>query len=116
MNIYNGYVLSVVDGDTFDALVELGFGVTQKFRIRLDGIDAPERKTDEGEMVTDVVKRLIEKKPVKVIEAKGRDKYGRALARVETLDGRDLTDYLIEEGLGKEYHGGSKTLSILMIE
>ena len=115
MNTYNGHVIKVVDGDTFDALVELGFGVTQKFRIRLDGINTPENHTDEGVRASEFVRELIENKSVKLIEAKNKDKFGRALAKVQMEDGQDLTDYLIKEGLGYEYHGGKKIFALTLL-
>lgn len=115
MNIYNGHVIRVIDGDTFDALVELGFGVTQKFRIRLYGINTPENNTNEGDKASFIVKKLIENKSVKLIEAKNKDKFGRALAKVKMENGQDLTDYLIKEGLGVEYHGGCKNFFVEII-
>lgn len=47
-NKYFGQVLRVIDGDTFEVLIDLGFGVSQKFSVRLDGIDTPEKNTVKG--------------------------------------------------------------------
>jgi len=49
-------------GYTFEALIDLGFGVTQKFKIRLDGIDTPELTTTKGKMAKEFVRNLIENK------------------------------------------------------
>ena len=40
-------ILRVVDGDTVDVLIDLGFGVFKKERVRLGGIDAPESRTKD---------------------------------------------------------------------
>lgn len=114
MNVYKGHVLRVVDGDTFDALVDLGFGVNQKFRVRVEGVDTPEIRTEEGKKAKAAVEELICEKTVYLTQA-GSDKYGRALARVELLSGEDLTEYLIENKLGKEYKGGKKFCSLSLL-
>lgn len=117
-NKYSALVLRVIDGDTFEALVHLGFGVEQRFRVRLDGIDTPEiygENKKEGLKAKRIVRNMIEGKVVNLYEAEQKDKFGRALANVELEDGRDLTNVLIEEGLGKEYHGEAKKLCSLSI-
>ena len=108
-NVYKGKVLNVVDGDTFDALVELGFGVVQKFRVRLLGVDTPEKNTEEGVRSWDAVKDLIDGKTV-YLSDNGKGKYGRALARVELSNGQDLTEWIIDHDLGKPYKGGKRRL------
>jgi endonuclease YncB( thermonuclease family) len=100
-------VTRVIDGDTFEVLIELGFGVTQKFKVRLDGIDTPEISTTKGKMVKEVVKDLIENKYV-MLKDEGSEKYGRARASIQLPDGKDLTEYLIEHQIGVEYHGEKK--------
>lgn len=106
-NLYLGQVTKVLDGDTFEVMIELGFGVTQKFHVRLDGIDTPEISTQKGLKVKEFVRNLIEGKMV-TLKDQGAEKYGRARASVELPDGKDLTEYLIESNLGVEYHGGKK--------
>ena len=46
--VYNAHLDRVVDADTIDLMVDLGFNVKMKMRVRLMGIDAPERYTPEG--------------------------------------------------------------------
>lgn len=106
-NRYHADVLRVIDGDTFEMMIELGFGVTQKFHVRLDGIDTPEVSTAKGRQVREFVKDLIEGKSVTVTD-EGAEKYGRARASIELASGKDLTEYLIESNIGVEYHGGKK--------
>ena len=63
---YNVEVLRVIDGDTIDVMIDLGFDVWVKNRLRLEGIDAPETRTRDleekklGYAATDEVKRLNE--------------------------------------------------------
>lgn len=106
-NKYYGQILRVIDGDTFEALIELGFSVTQKFCVRLNGIDTPEKNTEKGKQAREFVKNLIENKTV-IFQDEGSEKYGRALANVMLLDGTDLTNFLIEKNIGIEYHGEKK--------
>lgn len=115
-NRYEAFVIRVIDGDTFEALVELGFGVTQKFKVRLDGIDTPELITEEGQQAAEYVRQLIEGKKVWLIEA-GHEKFGRALAKVKLANGSDLTNFLVAQKVGIQYNGGKKQTkcSMLMI-
>lgn len=106
-NRYQGQVTRVIDGDTFEILIELGFGVTQKFHVRLDGIDTPEVSTEKGRMAREYVRNLVENKHVVVID-QGSEKYGRARASIELPSGQDLAEYLIENKIGIEYHGEKK--------
>jgi len=86
IHIYQAKIVEVIDGDTFDLMIDLGFGVFTQQRMRLYGIDAPEMKTDAGK---DLQRRLVENYYlahviVQSIEApkskQFRDKYGRFLA------------------------------------
>ena len=92
---YNAKVLRVVDGDTIDAMVELGFNVTMKIRFRLSGFDAPETyrpKSDKekelGLKATAELERLIGGKEV-IVESSKFGKY-RWLATVY-IDGHELS-------------------------
>jgi micrococcal nuclease len=109
---YNAKVIKVVDGDTLDLLIDLGFGSFRKERIRLAGPDckgfnAPEVRGEEKEEGLKAKDILIEKfnlNPNVVIETfQGKGKYGRYIASV--FAGKDLATYLVESGLGewKEY-------------
>ena len=113
-NFYYAHVLRVLDGDTFECLVDLGFSVVQKFKVRLDGIDTPEKNTEHGLAAKAFVENLINDKDI-ILKDEGTEKYGRALAAVELLDGRDLTTLLIEQGIGKEYHGENKMFFSLSV-
>jgi len=87
IHIYQAHIFDVVDGDTLDLMIDLGFGTFTKERMRLYGIDAPEMRTNAGKaLVSNLSIMYPERLPVVVqsIEApkskQFRDKYGRYLA------------------------------------
>lgn len=117
---YNAQVIKVVDGDTLDLLIDLGFGSRRLERIRLagpncKGFDAPEVRGEEKAAGLEAKDLLIEKfnlYPHVVIETfQEKGKYGRYIASVfgeqdsVAFAGKDLATYLVESGLGewKEY-------------
>lgn len=113
---YKVYIQRVVDGDTVDVDIDLGFGVMlKKERVRIMGIDTPESRTrDKVEKVFGLaaktrLKELLGKTATlvcKEYDAKG--KFGRILGDFTTIDGRMVTDVMIEEGHCVAYFGGSK--------
>src|SRR6056300_40858 len=117
---YKVKVVKVVDGDTVDVDIDLGFGVWLKDeRVRIMGIDTPESRTrDKVEKVFGLaskyrLKDLLAKDcTLKTFAAKdGEDmkgKFGRILGDFIAPDGRMVTDILVEEGHAVAYFGGSK--------
>lgn len=113
---YKVYIQRVVDGDTVDVDIDLGFGVIlKKERVRIMGIDTPESRTRDkvekkfGLASKARLKEILGKEAVlvcKEYDAKG--KFGRVLGDFTTNDGRMVTDVLIEEGHAVAYFGGSK--------
>lgn len=88
---YNAVLDRVVDGDTVDLRIDLGFEITHKIRVRLLGIDAPERFTDEGKAATAALNGLLEGEQLVVRTRKDRKgKYGRYLADIDVVDERGL--------------------------
>lgn len=81
---FNATVRKVVDGDTIDFDVDLGFTVHVNIRTRLLGINAPEVSTEEGRLVRDTVREWYPVgTPVTIRTHKAAgDKYGRWLAEV----------------------------------
>jgi len=74
--------LRVIDGDTFDVQVDLGFEVLRRYRLRLAAVDAPEHKTPEGaEAARYVVERLAASTMV-VVQTVRVDLHGRYVAHV----------------------------------
>ena len=106
---YNASVLKVVDGDTIDAMIDLGFSVWEKKRIRLYGIDAPETRTRNleekarGFQTKERLVELLEKSDNKfVLVSHGVGKYGRCLGTI-LINDTDINQLLIKEGLAEEY-------------
>ena len=112
----------VVDGDTIDAEIDLGFDVKIKKRIRFMGINAPESRTKDldekakGLAAKDRVKQLLEGCENITLKSHGVGKFGRCLGEIflDMVDGQDkitlesLNELLIKEGHAKEYHGGKR--------
>jgi endonuclease YncB( thermonuclease family) len=87
IHIYQAKVIEVIDGDTFDLMIDEGFSNFTQQRMRLYGIDAPEMKTEKGKVLQiNLSRQFLGGVPVVVqsIEApkskQFRDKYGRFLA------------------------------------
>lgn len=119
-NEYDITIVKVIDGDTVDVDIELGFGVCLKDeRVRIIGIDTPESRTSDpveklfGLAAKNRVLELLKDggKLITTENKKGEDmkgKFGRVLGDFRINDGRILTQVLIEEGYCVPYFGGSK--------
>tara|TARA_R110001599_G_scaffold264915_2_gene465462 strand:- start:57 stop:449 length:393 start_codon:yes stop_codon:yes gene_type:complete len=112
--VYNATLDRIIDGDTFDCILDLGFDVKlHKQRVRLHGIDTPESRTRdlaEKKLGLAAKERLKELCVGKFkIKSLGKGKYGRILGIPYTEDGADICQILIDEGHAIEYHGGTKT-------
>lgn len=103
---YKAKIFNVVDGDTVDATVDLGFKVQIMQRLRLSRIDTPERGQPGYAAARDFVKQLVEGKDV-IIRSHKASKWGYFLADV-VIDGRDVAEMLLAAGLAKAYDGGTK--------
>jgi len=107
---YRAEVLKVVDGDTVDFRIDLGFRIQQTIRTRLKGIDTPEMGTEAGRAAKAAVMSLLPVGSKVVIQTAVNpgDKYGRWLAHV-LLPGRgNLNDWLVAAGHAVRYDGGAK--------
>lgn len=105
---FKANVIRVLDGDTFDASVDLGFNMSTVQRFRVKDIDCPEtwRPRSEAELkhglqATTLVKSLIEGKEVIVTTYKDPGAYNRYTATVTVPDGRDLKEVLVASGMEK---------------
>ena len=110
---YNCTLIRVIDGDTIDVDIDLGFSVwLKKQRVRLSGIDTPESRTrnlEEKKLGLAAKARLIELCGQELqVKSLGKGKYGRILGVPYTKDGDDICQILIDEGHAVEYHGGTK--------
>ena len=116
--VYRATLDRIVDGDTFDCILHLGFDVKlHKQRVRLAGIDTPESRTrnlEEKALGLKAKQRLIELcKDTFKIQSLGKGKYGRILGIPYTEDGQSICQMLIDEKHAVEYWGGKKTGKIL---
>lgn len=98
---YQARLLHVVDADTVDLEVDLGFSIWMKMRIRLYGINAPELYTPEGQTSREqLLERVPEGSPLKLVSIKdSKDKYGRYLGVLFDPEGTNLNDWLVEAEL-----------------
>jgi micrococcal nuclease len=121
---YGAKLLKVIDGDTIELMVDLGFNIHHKMRVRLYGINTPESRTK------DLAEKELGLKAKKFTEdwftnhqwvfvntiPDKNDKYGRILARIYSSDKVDdpktacLNLDMIQSGNAREYYGiGDKT-------
>ena len=115
--VYNAILDRVVDGDTIDVVLDLGFDVKlHKQRVRLAGIDTPESRTGnlaEKALGLKAKNRLIELCVGHFkIQSLGKGKYGRILGIPFTEDNKNICQMLVEEGHAVEYWGGKKTATV----
>ena len=109
---YNAKIARVVDGDTVDALVDLGFDTCKKVRVRMMGMNAPESRTrdlEEKKLGLAAKDRLIELLGDGdfILQSHGVGKYGRCLGTL-LVDEVDINKTLIKEGHATEYFGGKR--------
>ena len=114
MYTYNPKLIRIIDGDTVDAMIDLGFDVWVKNRIRLSGIDTPETRTRnliEKAKGFEAKNRLVEILDKSggdfVIISEGRDKYGRCLGEI-FVENISINQLLLDEGFAIPYNGGKK--------
>ena len=124
---YKCNLVKVVDGDTVDVDIDLGFGVwLRKQRIRLYGIDTPESRTRDkvekvyGLAAKDFLSKMLSTGEMSIKTHKdAKGKFGRILGDIELKEtrmiGREIVEHsslvktMIDNGYGVEYSGQSKT-------
>ena len=106
-----GMVVGVSDGDTITVLDDMDQG---KFRIRLDKIDAPEKKQAFGNKAKQYLSSLIFGKQVS-IRFKSIDNYGRVLG-VVSLDGKEINLVMVQNGYAWHYSYYDKTPAYIEAE
>jgi micrococcal nuclease len=106
---YEAQVLRVIDGDTLDLFIDLGFKVGFNTRIRLIGIDTPEKWHPYGKVVKAYLQQELEGKKI-FLDVTKKDKYGRYLGVVYLNKNAEqsVNDKLIEINMAKAYHGASR--------
>ena len=118
-------VLKVVDGDTIDVDIDLGFDISFTSRVRLAGIDTPESRTSDkdekvlGLEVKDRLKHLVADAKTIVIRTEKPDsseKYGRILGWL-FLDGaeKSVNEALVADGFAWDYMGDTKVKDFALL-
>ena len=109
-------VTKIVDGDTIDVLLDMGFDIKYQSRVRLFGIDTPESRTrNKEEKIRGLLSKSYLKNQLKkankltIKTHKGSEtgKFGRILGEVWCFD-TNVNQKMIEEHHAVEYHGQSK--------
>jgi micrococcal nuclease len=118
-------VLKVVDGDTIDAAIDLGFDISLTKRIRLAGVDTPESRTTDanekklGLEVKEWLKKKLEGQTDVIVKTElpdSTEKYGRILGHLFIGDvevsavnkKKSVNQMMIDEGFAWTYSGGTK--------
>jgi micrococcal nuclease len=96
--VWTGWVSWVADGDT---LLVLPDQAHEPVKLRIDGIDAPERCQSGGDASRDAMIELVHRKTIQVFP-RGTDSYGRVLGRVE-IEGRDVAALMVNTGMAWAY-------------
>jgi micrococcal nuclease len=113
---YNAKVKRIVDGDTIDAYIDLGFDVWVTKRIRFMGIDTPESRTRDltekryGKGATRRLTEILDASESKfTLKSHGTGKFGRVLGElyVDEFEG-SVNQQMIDEGHAVKYFGGSR--------
>ena len=108
-------IIKIVDGDTVDVLLDLGFDIHRKERVRILGIDTPETKTlDENEKKFGTESKAyviswFATHPKITVRPTKDEKYGRILGEFLDSDGRNLSHSIVEDGYAWKYDGTTKT-------
>ena len=122
MYTYKAKLDRVIDGDTIDVHIDLGFNISTKKRVRFVGINTPESRTRDlkekalGLAAKDRVKAILNENPSFTLESTEIGKYGRVLGNIYIvmLDGTEsltqifLNDQLIKEEHAVKYYGGKR--------
>ena len=115
-------IVKVLDGDTIDVIIDLGFDLYKKERVRIAGVDTPEKRTrdlEEKELGVDATNWLIEQLDgaiageddlvIRTELVGGMGKYGRLLGWLYIGDETvSINEKMIEQGYAWEYDGGTK--------
>ena len=107
---YNAELIRIIDGDTIDCWIDLGFDIKVKERVRLAGIDAPETRTKDLEEKKKGLesKAWLEKNLDSAFLLITTDynptgKYGRTIGTLVLKDGTNINERMLQEGLATVY-------------
>lgn len=117
-------VIRIVDGDTIDIEIDLGFDLTKKERVRLGGIDTPEKRTKNleekamGLEATEYLTALLDGAPQLTVTTEKDGKFGRMIGTLYLSpdmlpnsinpNGSSINQAMIDDGFAWKYDGGTK--------
>tara|TARA_B000000609_G_C24181682_1_gene359153 strand:- start:1465 stop:1872 length:408 start_codon:yes stop_codon:yes gene_type:complete len=109
-------IVRVIDGDTVDVLIDLGFDLTKLERVRLAGIDTPESRTKDlaekhmGYEAKAYLTELLDAADDLIVKTEKDGKFGRMLGWFynNKFSQYSINEQLIDEGYAWKYDGGSK--------
>ena len=107
-------ICRIIDGDTIDVDIDLGFSLTKKERIRFSGIDTPETRTkdyEEKKLGVDAKEYLamsLDACDNLVVKTEKDGKYGRMLGWLFDDDNRSINRDMVDLGYAWTYGGGTK--------
>ena len=93
---YKAIVNRVVDGDTINLKIDLGFRLSYTANCRLAGINAPEMNTEDGKVSKVALMQMLDSEFT--IESTGLDKYGRPVVKIGNIN-----DKMVSDGYAKHY-------------
>lgn len=109
---YAATIERVLDGDTLDLLIDLGFSTFVRARVRLEGLDAPEITTAAGKQVKEWLSgEAARHREACVVQTRKdkREKFGRMLATIQFAgEPTTLNDAMLASGMAKPYAGGKR--------
>ena len=106
----SGNVVKIIDGDTYDLILN-----GEQTRVRMYGIDAPERGMDYYRVAKDYLGELCNDQIIR-LEVMNTDRYGRIVAKSFLSDGRELGAEMIKAGLAWHYKQYSDDESLALLE
>lgn len=115
---FAGKVTRVIDGDTVEVLCSIfhkGKMVQTSHKVRLHGIDSPEREQAYGRQAKEFVSGQCFGQQIKVINH-GKDKYGRVLGTVILSNGKNLNQEIVKAGFAWHYRRYSKNSTLQAME
>jgi len=110
---YKAKCTRIIDGDTVELSIDLGFDITVNINTRLAGIDTPEIRTKNelekkaGNKVKDILSSLLIGKELLVKTYKDSDKYGRYICDI-FVDNMNVNEFLVNMGYAFSYNGGAR--------
>ena len=121
--MYTYFVKSIdriVDGDTIDISIDLGFDLTKKERVRLAGIDTPEKRTknlkekEMGYQATEFLEMHLMEATKLTVRTEKDGKFGRMLGWLYKTDEdtKSINQVMIDKGYAWPYDGGTKVRNL----